>query len=270
MKITTLFFCSLFFVSANAQTKEAEFKKTEAILKKSNGLQTTEFKIVDYTFTEKGLKMDAVSNGKNFSVLATPDWASFSYYIKKVKDNEKLSNVVFSFDDEFSMTVFENKKQVDKMKEEEMQIFINTADTKELEEQLDELKSYTDKSLNSLRTADQSTLIRYISKNLNAAAEEDGGKIKSVNECEITFDYGDEIITVPVKRLNIHSKGLVSSEHLLCFGKQGAPVKTTKATGATTTKTVEHPEIELFYEGPDDDVTPVKFAIRRLATFCSR
>lgn len=269
MRINTLLFCSLFFMSANAQTKEAEFKKTEAILKKSNGLETPGYKIVDFSFTEKALKMDAVADGKSFSVVSNPNWSSFTFYIKKVKDNEKLSNVIFDFDEEFSITVFENKKQVDKSEEDEMQIIINSADARQLEMQLEELQSFTDKKLNSLRTADQAALIRYISKNLNTAADDDGGKIKAVTECEITFSYSDEEITVPVKRLNIHSKGMVSSEHLICYGKQGAPIKTTK-NSATKTQTLEHPEIELTYEGPDDDVTPVKYAIRRLASFCSR
>lgn len=267
MKQCLLICCSFFFVMANAQTKEAEFKKTENILKRSKGLVTPDFTVVDLAFSEKSLKIDAVAEGKAFAIAANPDWSTFSYSIEKVKENDKISKVVFSFDEEFYITFCENKKQVDKAKEEEMQLYINADDAKQLEEQLNELQTYTWKSLNEIRTADKALLIRLITSNLNTAVEDDDGKVKSVTDCEITFDYGNEEISVPVKQLTIHSKRLVSKEHLICYGKQGAPIKTRK-NSTTQTQTMEHPEIELSYQGPDDDVTPVTYAIKRLASFC--
>jgi hypothetical protein len=269
MKLTFLISCSLLALTVCAQTKEAEFKKTEAILKRSNGLSVPDFKIVDIQFMEKRFQLEGLSEGKNVGLGGSPDWASFDYSIGKLKENEKVSKVTFTFDEEFDIKAYENKKEVDKMKTDKMHVYINSADAVELEKQLDELKTYTLKALNELRGFDQASLVRFLTTNLNEAVKDDDAKIKTISECEITFDYGDREIAIPTKIRELHSKEMISEEYFICYGKKGAAIKTKKNANAQT-QTVEHPDIELIFEGMDNKNVQVEYALKRLASFCKQ
>ncbi len=262
-----------------AQTKEAEFKKTEAILKRSNGLVLPDMKIVDYVFSEKGIKMEVMKDGKNLAAAAKPDWSTFGYTISASDTNDKISIVVFSSDEEFNITHYQNSKQVDQYRDDEVRFLFNSSDADLLDAQLEILRNYTLKGFNEVTVADKESLIRFINKHLSSAIKEDKGKVKAISACEITIAYGDEEFTVPTKNIELHtvkngnpwssSFGQFSTSleapYVFCYGKKGASVKTKNGT-TTSTETVEHPEIDLYL--PEDSVSPLRYAIQRLASFC--
>ena len=268
MRISTLLCFSLLALTASSQTKEAEFKKIENLLKKTKGMAAGDLKIVDQTFTEKSVKIDIAAEGKSgASAYSGLDWDGFSYSVDKLKGDEDLSTVVISFEEEVDMTVFENKKQVEKFKEEEMELVVKTEDAALLKQYLKELQTYTWKSLIELRTADKEGLTHYLTKTLNTVLEDDGGEIKSINECEITVDYGDEEVTMPTKKLTLHTKEFISTTYLFCYGKGKGAIQTKNEKGRQASS-VEHPEIEMEFEDNEDSVEPVAYAIRRLAAIC--
>jgi hypothetical protein len=268
MKLGTLVCCVLFAFAANCQTKEAEFKKLDNLLKKSNGLATNDFKIISQVVTENSVQLDFSTGGKNGTIAYTNlNWDGFSYTIEKLEGSDKISRLVISFDGDVDITSYENKKQIDKDADDEMQVFIYNADVRSVEQQLEELRSFTWRSLAELRTADKAALIRFISKNLNASIEDENGKIKDINSCEITFAYGDKEITVPTKKLKLHSKEFISEFYLICFGKGKSEIKI-KEGSATRNLNVEHPDIELNFEDDADSIEPVEYAIKRLSAFC--
>ncbi len=266
MKKLLIFFiasASLLVAMANAQTKEAEFKKTEAILKRSTGLVLPDMKIGDYVFTEKVIKMEVIKDGKNRAAAASPDWSTFDYTISPSDIGDKISVVEFSSDGEFNITHYQNNKQVDQYRDKEVSFFFSSADADLLEKQLQTLQTYTLKGFNEVTVADKESLIRYINKHLSAAVKKQKGKVKAITDCKITIAYDDEEDTVPTRIVNLHYAK--DDYYTFCYGKRGAPIITKNGT-TTEIETLEHPYIELYL--PEDSVRPLEYAIQRLASFC--
>src|SRR5688500_14314614 len=103
MKISTLIFCSLFALIANAQTKEAEFKKVERLLKQSNGLATSDIKIVESIFSETSVKIKINTGGKTASIsYSGMNWDGFEFSIEEMEDNEEVLQLIISFDEDLN------------------------------------------------------------------------------------------------------------------------------------------------------------------------
>lgn len=269
MKIRTLICCALFALSAKAQTKEAEFKKLENLLNKSKGVEVDDYKVTGIVFTENTVKLEMSAKGKAGSFVYTNlRWDDFGYLIKPEEESKGVSRLLISFDEKIDVTVYESKKQVDKDTDDELMLLISTADAKQVEQQLEELRTYTVPSLVRLRTADQAELTRFITKNLNAALEGDNGKVTDISACGITVVYNNKEISMPTKNLQFHEKEFLGDVYLLCFGKGNAQTVKVK-TGATLKNlTLEHPGVELDFEDDNESVKPVEYAIKRLASFC--
>ena len=269
MKIRTLICCALFALSAKAQTKEAEFKKLENLLNKSKGVEVDDYKVTGIVFTENTVKLEMSAKGKAGSFVYTNlRWDDFGYLIKPEEESKGVSRLLISFDEKIDVTVYESKKQVDKDTDDELMLLISTADAKQVEQQLEELRTYTVPSLVRLRTAGQAELTRFITKNLNAALEGDNGKVTDISACGITVVYNNKEISMPTKNLQFHEKEFLGDVYLLCFGKGNAQTVKVK-TGATLKNlTLEHPGVELDFEDDNESVKPVEYAIKRLASFC--
>ena len=269
MKLRTLVCFSLFAIAAKAQTKDAEFRKVQDLLKKSNGIATKDFKVMNQTFNEKTIKLEALADGKTMSIVCSDlDWDRFDYTVEKVKDNSNLAEVVILFDEKVDMASYEGKKKLEEDKHDEMHLFINASDTTLMEQQLEQLQMYAWESLNEVRTADKAGLISFITRHLNKALDEEDGKVKSINECSITIAYDDEEFLLPVKKMNMHEKEFLGNQ-FVCYGKAGALIQTKNSSG-TQTKNMEHPDVELDFSYDYDIAIAVKMAVKKLASFCNR
>ncbi|RYZ50734.1 MAG: hypothetical protein EOO14_18885, partial [Chitinophagaceae bacterium] len=219
MKLRTLFCCLFIAFITNAQTKEAEFKKLEALLNKSKGLETEDFNVLGHLFTENTIRLDLETKGTAGSfAYANLHWDNFLYQVKETVENKEISQLILVFAEKIDRVVYEKKKKVDQDKSDEIVLMFNTADARLIEQQLKEIRSFTIKSLYQLRTADKEMLTRLISTNLNAAMQGTNGKIKNIAACEITFALPTKEITVPTKNLQFHSKSDFGFEFKVCFG----------------------------------------------------
>lgn len=269
MKCSTLLVFLLLGSAIHAQTKEVTFAKIEAHLKKSKGVKPSDYTLSDISFAESQVKL-SMSGPEGIAVMhySKINWNEFDYYISKMKENEAISQVTFSVSEEMQSVMLENNKETSKTKEEEFIVLVKTSDAGQLRLLLDELQTYTWKSLNAIRVMSKADLFSYVTKTMNEALDDDDARIKNLYECEITIINGDNTeITMPTAGLTIHSKELVSEEHLLCYGKTKALVKTIK-DGVSANKNVEHPDVLLYFDGDNDNVVELEYAIKRMAGIC--
>ena len=272
MKISTLIFCSLFALIANAQTKEAEFKKMETLLKQSNGVTTSDLKIIESVFSETSVKVKVNSGGKAASInYSGMDWDGFEFSIEEMEDNEEVLELMISFEETFKFAYYENNKLTEEDTDDMISLYFKASQAAQIKKQMEELQAYTWKSFNKVRGFDKNELVSFITKNLNTAVEDIDCKVKSVTGCEISFvsEEGDEIV-LQTKNMKIHEKEFLSDEYLICYGKQTAVVKT-KIGRTYKSQNMEHPELELVFDDNSIFEMPrlLEFAIKRLAAYCN-
>lgn len=269
-KYRTLVACLLLCSSAIfAQTKEAAFTKVEALLKKSKGIKSGDLTLTDISFTESQIKIDMTGpEGKMITQYSKINWDEFSYSITPLKENESVSLASISVSEEMLIVTIENNKETDRNTEEEFYLVLKTSDVAQLRSLLDEMKTYTWKTLNKIRQMNKSELISYAKKALGTALEEDYAVVKNLYECEITIVNEDDVeFTIPTARLQIHSKDLLSTDYLFCYGKNKSMIKVTK-DGTTTNKNVEHPELLLNFTLENDEAIELEYTFKRLSSFC--
>ena len=260
MKLCTLFCFALFSLAANAQTKEAEFKKLDDLLKRSEGSSTTEFKIVEQTLKEKSIKQILRFDGKNSTAVYTHiNWEDFWFHISKEEDDEHISSVSLAFKEKI-----EAKHQSETEKVSQAFLYIKTSDTKLVEQQLKELQTYTSVRLNEVRVADKAELVSYLTERLNKALAGEKGKITSITDCGISFSQGNKVITIPTRNLTINE-----TDDGWAFGYENEKASIAiKEGGATKNQQVREVATNLDFDSEPWFIEPVVYAFRRLSAFC--
>lgn len=142
MKISTLIFCSLFALITNAQTKEAEFKKLEKLLKQSQGLTTSDFKIMESVFTEASVKVKVNMGGETASMsYSGMNWDGFMFSIDKMEGNEEVSELSIIFSEPLNFAYYENNKLKEEDTDDLIRLYFKTSDTKLIQKQMEELEA---------------------------------------------------------------------------------------------------------------------------------
>lgn len=268
MRFCTLICLAFLAITANCQTKDVEFKKLEDLLKKSIGVSADGTKVIDQVLNENAIKLDYTEEGKVGSIVCSNlNWDGFDYSLRKAKDNETGAVLTLTFDKNIKVTRFENSKQVEKIEADKMVLLFRAADVKQLRQQLEDLQTFTWKTLNEVRVLDKSELANFLAKKLNKALEANEAKVKSISGCEIIIRSDNTEITLPTKKLNLHAKKFGSDDYFFCYGKATGEIKI-KENDVIRSNYVEHPELSLNFKDLYE-VEGIEYAIRRLADICS-
>jgi len=260
MKLCTLLCVTLLTLAANAQTKEAEFKKLDELLKRSEGFSSESYRIVEQALKEKSIKQTIRFDGKaSTAVYSNINWENFWFHISKDEDDEQVSAVRLEFKEEI-----EEKLGSEKGKTKALFLYIKTADTRLLDQQLKTLQTYTSVYLNEVRMADKAQLVSYLTEKLNKALVGEKGKINNIADCGISFSKGQQTFLLPTYNLTI-----TETDEGWAFGyENGKASITIKESGVTKNQQVKQVAVNLDFDAEPWFIEPVVYAFGRLAGFC--
>ncbi|HSC53705.1 MAG TPA: hypothetical protein VLC98_08800 [Phnomibacter sp.] len=268
MRLPIIALCCLLATLASGQTATEIASKIDGIIKRTNGYSSSAMKVRSQSFGLNELKIEFSEDGKTGTIVFSKiPWLGFDYDIEPMESDKNLSVVEINFmneDDEVKYKEYSNGKLEDDSEEDRMMFFIKSTDAKQIELELDKLYIATWPEMSSINGMSKQGLVNYLTTKLNAALKEDGGKVKSITECEMTFLIdGSDVVSMPTKNVEVHGEKEDDRFYgVFCYGDEKAIIKTNNDM-----EMEEHPDFLLDIDTLEK-ATVIQFALKCLSKNC--